>query len=332
MRRRGVFGMIALAAMAACSPPITESEERGDRYSARGDYADAQVEYALALEQAGRDAPPDLRLKAADLALRSKDFRQADRLFADLLEDEDEAEYGDRVEALVTLHAHRWVTQGDTFAALRAIDWLQARDSTASLGALYYTIGDAAYVRPDYDAAITAYLTGLARVPQDASPEVQARLGEAFDRRRNCAAAVPYFQRYLDASQPDEFQAGDIRYRLGACAFRLAERAFANQDMERAGEYLDLMVRTGEPVSRLIEADLMRARIAEWEDDREAAMDAYRRVLDRGEGRQTRATMEAFRRLKQLEFGLPLRTAERAAEEQARQAGRAERARRTGTR
>lgn len=322
MRRRGVLGMAAVAVLAACSPPITESEERGDRYSARGDYADAQVEYSLALEQAGGDAPPDLRLKAADLALRSKDFREAARLFGDLLEDE--AEYGERVEALVTLHARRWAAQGDTFAALRAIDWLQAHDSTAGLGALHYTIGDAAYVRPDYDAAIAAYLTGLARAPEDAGSEIQARLGEAFDRRRNCAAAVPYFQRYLDSGQADELRGADIRYRLGACAFRLAERAFANQDMERAAQYLDLMVRTGEPVSRLVEADLMRARIAEWGGDRDAAMDAYRRVMERGGSRQTRATMEAFRRLKQLEFGLPLRTAERAAEEEARQARRTE--------
>lgn len=315
--------LLAAAWLWACNPPIAEFEERGDRYSARGDYADAMVEYELALEQAGTDAPARLRLKAAELALRSKDFREAERLFVPLMAEESEATQ--RVSALYTLHAHRWAATGDTFAALRAIDWLQSRDSTASLGALFYTVGDAAYARPDYDAAIAAYLSGLAQTPGRATPEIYARLGEAFDRRRNCAAAVPYFQRYLASAEADELRAGDVRYRLGSCAFRLAERAYANEDVTRARAYVDLMVRTGEPVSRLGEADLLLARIYEWEGDREQALAAYQRVLDRREGRQDRTTLAAFRRLKQLEFGLPLRTRERVAEENARAAARAAR-------
>ena len=309
------------ALIPGCNPPISEYEARGDRYSAQGEYVDAQVEYQLALDEAGGEAPGALRMKAAELALRLKDFREAGQLFGALIEDDEDTE--DEILALYYLHARRWAAVGDTFAALEAIEWLQSRDSTASLGSLYYVLGDAAYTRPDYDQAIAAYLMGLARVPGEASPLVYRRLGEAHERRRNCAAAIEYFQRYLSAvGDEDDIETGDVRYRLGSCAFRLAERAFANADYRRAMEYLERMGRTGEPVSRLPDADLMMARIHERLGDREDAMEYYRRVVEQGSDRSSRATLEAYRRLKQLEFGMPVDTAERLADEAARDSAR----------
>jgi tetratricopeptide (TPR) repeat protein len=305
----------AVALLVGCSPRINESEERGDRYSARGEYVDARVEYQLALDQAGGEAPAGLRMKAAVLALRAKDFTDANRLVEELLEDE--SDYADRVTALYYLYAQRWAAVGDTFAALRAIEWLQLRDSTASLGSLYYILGDAAYARPDYDQAIASYLMGLARVPEEATPVVYYRLGEAHERGRNCAAAVEYFQRYLAKAAEEAAEAaeaGEVRYRLGSCAFRLAERAFANDDFRRAQAYLELMIRTGEPVSRLADADLVLARIQERLGDRDKAMEFYGRVLERSRDRSSRTAVEAYRRSKQLEFGLPLETVEWLAE------------------
>jgi hypothetical protein len=41
------------------------------------------------------------------------------------------------------------------------------------------------------------YLLGLSLDPGGASVDVYARLGDAFDRKRNCVAAVTYFERYL---------------------------------------------------------------------------------------------------------------------------------------
>ena len=73
---------IAIFLAAACNPRIGEFEERGDRYSAQGSYADALVEYELALEEAGTRAPAGLRMKAGALALRSKSFSDATRHFA----------------------------------------------------------------------------------------------------------------------------------------------------------------------------------------------------------------------------------------------------------
>lgn len=312
-------GWAALVFFTGCSPRIHESEERGDRYSARGEYDDARVEYQLALDQVHGDAPAGLRMKAAVLALRAKDFTEAGRLFDELLDDEDE--YAGKVAALYHLHARRWAAAGDTFAALRAIEWLQSRNSSLSLGSLYYILGDAAYARPDYDEAIAAYLTGLARVPDEATPVVYYRLGEAHERGRNCAAAVEYFQRYL-ATAPAEAtgaaETGEVRYRLGSCAFRLAQRAFANDDFRRAQTYLELMIRMGEPVSRLADADLVLARIQERLGDRDKAMEYYQRVLERSRDRSSRTAVEAYRRYKQLEFGLPLDTVERLAKRAAR--------------
>src|SRR5688500_20085940 len=89
--------LVALTLLTACSPQIEEYEERGDRYSAQGDYVDAQAEYELALEAAGDDPPGHLRMKAAALALGSKNFSEANRLFVQLLSDD--GSYEDRVLA-----------------------------------------------------------------------------------------------------------------------------------------------------------------------------------------------------------------------------------------
>ena len=50
--------------LAGCRTEGGASEDRGDRYSARGQFADAAVEYEIALEAAGEKAPSELRLKA----------------------------------------------------------------------------------------------------------------------------------------------------------------------------------------------------------------------------------------------------------------------------
>lgn len=310
--------LAAAGIAAACNPRIGEFEERGDRYSALGSYADALVEYELALEEVGGVGPPGLRMKAGALALRSKSFSDASRHFDALLASE--SSYRDRVAALYTLQAQRWRAVGDTFAAVQAVQWLVERDSTANLGPLYFLIGDAAYSRPDYDAAIEAYLMGLARAGGQAPAEVYARLGAAFERKRQCAPAIQYYETYLalDSLAPT----GDARYRYGTCAFRMAERAFNNQDYAGARDYVEIMLRNGEPVSHLDDAELMLARIHEWEGDRDQAMETYKRVAERNAGKQSRAGLEAYRRFKQLEFGLPLRTEERARAEREREAAR----------
>ena len=304
----------------ACNPRVAEYEERGDRYAAQGEYVDARVEYELALEAAGDDPPEEIWMKAGALALRSKDFNEASRIFDRLIAEEEDLR--DEVMALYHLHAHRWVDTGDTFAALEAIDWIRDRDSTANLGALYYTLGDAAYARPDYDAAVEAYMLGVARARDLVPAETYARLGDALERKRSCAAAIEAFRTYLDEAEGEKPLAGDARYRLGTCAWRMAERSFAADDYDRASGYLDLIQKTGEPVSRLDDAALMRARIFERKGNREAAMDQYRQIVDRNRDSSARPAVEAFRRLKQLEFGLPLRTADRVADERQREARR----------
>ncbi len=312
--------LAVLAGLVACNPRVDEYQERGDQYAAQGEYVDARVEYQLALEEAGGDAPSGLRMKAGDLALRSKTFNEANQLFDELIEDD--RGMRDEVMALYHLYANRWVATGDTFAALQAIGWLRARDSTIDLGPLYFTVGDAAHARPDYDEAIEAYVLGLARAGDAVPPDVYARLGDAFERKRNCPAAIEHFETYLSVPAEEKPLAPEARYRLGACALRMAERAFAADDWNRASEYVELVIRTGEPVSRLDDAHLLMARVHERLGNREAAMAAYAGIVDRNQDRESRTTLQAFRRLKQLEFGLPLETAERVAEEREREARR----------
>ncbi len=321
--KAGPATLFLAAVLVSCNRQIEEFEDRGDRYSAQGEYVDAQAEYQLALDAAGDDPPGRLRMKAGALALQARNFTDANRLFEGLLADDDD--YQERVLALYHLHAQRWTARGDTFAALQAIDWIRARDSTANLGPLYFTLGDAYYARPDYDAAITAYLQGLARAAEEAPPEVFARLGDAYERKRRCPPAIAYFQTYLARSARDADLVADARYRLGSCALMLAERAFAADDLETARRYVEMVVTVGEPVSRLDEADLLLARVWERQGDRERAMGQYRRVVDRNPNEGSRAAVEAYRRLMQLEFGLPLDTAEAAAARRERASARAER-------
>ena len=94
---------IAILLATGCNPRIGEFEERGDRYSAQGSYADALVEYELALEEAGTRAPAGLRMKAGALALRSKSFSDATRHFDALIASE--GSYRDRVAALLKQYA-----------------------------------------------------------------------------------------------------------------------------------------------------------------------------------------------------------------------------------
>lgn len=307
--------LLACAAV-ACNPRIEEYEERGDRYSATGDYVDARVEYELAIEEAGEDPPERLRFKAGALALQAKDFAEANRVFARLIADDPDEM--DRAVGLYKLHAHRWTAAGDTFAALQAIDWLLERDPTPELGSLWFTVGDTEFRRPDYDAAIAAYLAGLATVADHADPEVHAHLGEAYERRRQCAAAIDHFRTYLEKVDDPDLDIGPARYRMGTCAYRMAERAFGNDEWETARRYVDLMMDIGEPAGRIDDAMLLLARIHERLGNREAAIATYKRLERRGEDEASRAAIEAHRRLVQLDFGMPLRTAERVAEERAR--------------
>lgn len=317
MRRASAVPVLAmaLALPIACSQRAEEYEERGDRFSATGDYVDAQAEYRLAIDEAGGEASADLRFKSGELALRFKDFSEAGRVFGGLLAAQPDRR--DEVGALYHLHARKWIATGDTFAALEAIDWLLERDSVPRLGSLWFTLGDARYRRPDYDGAITAYLTGLATT-DEVPPVVYARLGDAYERRRNCDAALDYFSRYLEEEAADSLDIGQVQYRMGKCAFRLAERAFDNGQWGTARRYVALMMRVGEPAGQLDDARLILARIHERLGEREAAIAMYERI-DRGDEdeQRSRAALEAHRRLVQLDFGMPLRTAERVAAERA---------------
>lgn len=301
--------IVLLMTMAgACAPQTAEYEERGDKFSAEGEYADAQVEYRLAIEASGEHAPPRLRMKAGSLSLRSKDFTEANLVFEELVETH--PPFDGRIRALYRLHAEKWAAEGDTFASLRAIEWLRSRDSTASLGALNFIVGDAAYQEPDYDRAIVAYIVGLAQAPDQASPTVYAHLGDAYERKHNCAAAIQYFERYVARESETSTELADIRYRLGACSLRLAERAFTSEDLGRAREYLELTLEIGEPVSRVDDADFLMARIYERVGNRTQAMEHYSKIVERSSEGRSRTAVEAYRRLKQLEFGMPLREAE----------------------
>jgi tetratricopeptide (TPR) repeat protein len=300
------IGVWLVVCLAACGHEGKRYEARGDRYSALGEHLDARVEYELALTESGTDAPFGLRLKAAELMLAAKDFDDAAERFHDLIERR--PDYADEISALYHLHAERWLATGDTFAALQAIGWLQARDSTTSLDRLHYVLGDVAFLRPDYDRAMIAYLLGLSRDPAGAPADVYVRLGDAFDRKRNCVAAVTYFETYLSMAGNDGSLAEDGRYRLGACALRLAQRAFVNGDYVRAMDDVQRMIKTGEPASRLAEARLLTGRLHERFGNRQAAIQYYRRVVDNDENVRSRPAIEAYRRLKQLEFGMPLET------------------------
>lgn len=297
-------GVWVVVCLAACGHEGQRYETRGDRYSALGEYLDARVEYELALSKSGADAPFGLRLKAAELTLAAKDFEDANERFRDLIERR--PDYADEIGALYHLHAERWLATGDTFAALQAIGWLQAQYPTMSLDRLYYALGDVAFLRPDYDRAMIAYLLGLSLDPSGASTDVYVRLGDAFDRKRNCVAAVTYFETYLSRAGDDGTLSEDARYRLGACALKLAQSAFENGDYVRAMDNVQRMVKTGEPASRLGEARLLTGRLHERFGNREAAIDYYRRVVDDDENLRSRPAIEAYRRLKQLEFGMPL--------------------------
>lgn len=311
MRSSALLALLLL--LLACNPRIEEYEERGDRYSATGDYVDARVEYELAIEEAGEDPPAGLRFKAGALALRAKDFGEANRLFARLIEERPDEEA--RVAGLYKLHAHRWAAGGDTFAALQAVDWLMSSESSPDLGSLWFTLGDAEYRRPDYDAAIAAYLAGLATASERAAPEVYARLGDAYERRRQCAAAIDAFREYVRRVDDPDLDIGPVRYRMGTCAYRMAERAFDHDEWDAARSYVDLMMEIGEPAGRIDDAMLLLARIHERTGNREAAISMYERLQRRGEDDPSRAAIEAHRRLVQLDFGMPLRTADRVSEE-----------------
>jgi hypothetical protein len=70
------------------------------------------------------------------------------------------------------------------------------------------------------------------------------------------------------------------------------------------------------------------ARLWERLDERDRAVAQYQKIVERNPDQSSRAAIEAYRRLMQLEFGLPLETAERVAAERERgerQSGRGSR-------
>ncbi len=258
------------ALLTGCRGGAVEHETLGDRAYADGRFAEALVEYRLAVTQGSPD--PGLRLKAAVAALHAGDLAAAADEFVALAAEGGDARHAEAAGGLVRV-ADRALELGDANAVARSLGALEqvapgwayeayaqelaellgpAPRSIEALSVLTYASANAPDARLQ-DSIMFGYAGTLRRMGrcEEALPafESVARRGRepvvagaARDGATHCALALG--RRALDAGQPSEAEtwferaaAGGGDTRAGRAAYLgLGDVRFAHGDYVGAAE------------------------------------------------------------------------------------------------
>lgn len=264
-----------------------------------GDRAKALAEYRLALRQAGDSARALLRLAHAygelDQAERAREFYE--RAVAV------NPGYSDQAVADLVRLAERAFVRGDGFGGVAAAEAALRMRPGVSMPGLDLPLARA-YARAGQQArAIPYYERALVQAPQDSMAEVLYELALSYEELRDCRRALVFFERYRHLARSRGGQS--VEWHVGSCSLQLARSARAAGDHEEALQRLATVILLGEPRNRLDEAYFERGEILFARREHEAALEAYRKVLELNVAVRGPLATRAERRIEEIRFGRP---------------------------
>lgn len=208
---------------------------------------------------------------------------------------------GQAVFDFLTL-AHRSLERGDLHGVARAVEAAVAvrpgawpQDLAGPLARYYAGSGDR-------QRAVEFYELALVRARPDSSAIIMLELGRLREELGRCQEALPYFEAYVRQGDRDDL-VSEARWRRGNCSFELATRAHEAGRLTEALELLDTVTELGVPENVQDQAWFLRGEIQFAIGDQDAALEAYRRVLDLNPARTGQLVRRAQRRIDEIRFG-----------------------------
>lgn len=280
----------------ACGDDLS-ALRRGDEAWARGEREKALAEYQLALLQAADSALALVRLAHVYAETEQVD-RARDYYRRAVAADSDHVDQA--VADLVRL-AQRSFRRGDQFAGAAAAEAaLDIRPGLRIQGlerplARYYSAGGSP------GRAIRYLEDALAEASSDSVPPLVYELALAYEELGDCERALVFFERYRTITRPGRRES--VEWHIGNCSLELARAARANDRNDEALAHLQTVILVAEPQNRLDEAYFEKGEILLERDERAAALEAYRRVLDLAAGRRGPFVTRAEQRIEEIRFG-----------------------------
>ena len=222
MRHRNIPIVSLALALFGCVGAAANHEKVADEAYADGRYADALVEYRLAVAASSPNA--ELRAKAASAALNSGDYVVAVEEFVALASDGGDSKLGQAADGLVRV-ANAAVDREDQLALAAALEGLQSIAPGRALGAfapqVAALLGDVSRT-PE---ALSVLIFAAAAAP-DARGQDSAMYayGTLLRRLGRCPEAVSVLESLVRRQRDRDVTAG-ARRGLVACALYLGRRA-----------------------------------------------------------------------------------------------------------
>lgn len=295
--RRAALAAAALAALPGCRGD-DGAVARGHALWADSAYGSALAEYRLAANQ-DEDDPEKAALVAHAYAVDGQ-LDRARQAWERVLRMAPSYE-GQAVFDFLAL-AHRSLDRGDLHGVARAVEAAVAlrpgawpQDLAGPLARYYAESGDRA-------RAVEFYELALVRAEPDSSAVIMLELGRLREELNQCADALPYFEAYARQGDRDDL-VSEARWRQGNCSFRLATEAHEQGRLTETLEFLDTVTELGVPESVQSQAWFLRGEIQFAVGDGDAALEAYRRVLDLNPARTGQLVRRAQRRIDEIRFG-----------------------------
>jgi tetratricopeptide (TPR) repeat protein len=297
----GVVWAAAMILVVGCQDNET-AIARGDRLWADSAFDHALAEYRLAVAQRDDD---QARARLAHAYARAGRYPEMSGLYRDLLP---------RNPALVDqaiydyLHVvHRATRRGDVYTAAVALD--EALELRPEVRADPFLLAAARFHRQrgDTERAEAYYARALTNLPPDSTPRVLYELGVLHEEAGRCDVAVEYFTAFRTLGQRDQWRLrlllGEARWHMGNCSFRLAREAREQGQVTAALRHLDTVVELGEPEHLLDQVWLDRGELLYGLGRFDAALEAFRTVLERSPARTGPLVERAQRRIDDIRFG-----------------------------
>jgi hypothetical protein len=230
---RGAWVATAVVLLAGCTGAAADHERLGDRAYAEGHFADALVEYRLAVKQGSTAL---LRAKAGAAALHVGDLVAAAEEYRALAEEGGPQRVTEGADGL-ELVAKAAVEHDDRAGLAAALTGLREVAPGRALGAFARQLAQTAGTEPRTAEALNV-LPYAAAAAGDARREDSLMFvyASALERFGRCEQAVPVFEAVARRKREPAVTA-PARRRLTSCALALGRQALDSGKAERAEEW-----------------------------------------------------------------------------------------------
>lgn len=299
IRRRAIAASLLLLVVGCSAAADGNAVVRGDQAYARGDLEEALAEYRLAIQQGSRDGATLAR--AAHVSAELGRVDQAKEQYRRAI-DGDSA-YADQAVADLIRLARRADARNDRFgvssaiqAALELRPGVNVSDLALPLARHYYGNGEFARALPFFQNALGA-------VSPDEAPQVMFETAQAYEETGDCQRALVFFEQFQETASRS--QQSEASWHIGNCSFQLAEEALSQDRPDDALQRLETTISLGQPRNLLSRAYFEAAEILAERGECEAAIAAFRSVIQEDPTGSSPLVHRAQRRIDEIRFGRP---------------------------